>query len=114
MVELTPAGMDNPLFAGFDAEFVVMESHRDAVLTLPPRAELLAGNAHTQIQAFGVEDRMFGVQFHPEMSGEILRYVWAERRDRLRGEVSFDLDEALDTAEADASRIFHNFIAILS
>jgi GMP synthase (glutamine-hydrolysing) len=112
-VELTPAGMNSPLFAGFDAEFVVMESHRDAVLTLPSGAELLVANAHTPIQAFGVEERLFGVQFHPEMSGDILRYVWTERRDMLRGEVSFDLDEALNSAEADASRIFQNFIAIL-
>lgn len=112
-VELTSVGVNSPLFSGFDAEFDVMESHRDAVLTLPPGAELLAANTHTPIQAFGVEDRMFGVQFHPEMSGDILRHVWAERRDRLRGEVSFDLDEALDTADADASQIFHNFIAIL-
>ena len=112
-VELTSVGVNSLLFSGFDAEFVVMESHRDAVLTLPPGAQLLAANAHTPIQAFGVEDRMFGVQFHPEMSGDILRYVWAERRDRLRGEMSFDLDKALDTADAEASRIFHNFIAIL-
>jgi GMP synthase (glutamine-hydrolysing) len=112
-VELTPAGLESPLFAGFDAEFEVIESHRDAVLTLPPGAKLLAANAHTPIQAFSVEERFFGVQFHPEMDGEILRHVWTERREKLRGEVGFDLDQALDTADADASRIFRNFVAIL-
>jgi GMP synthase (glutamine-hydrolysing) len=112
-VKLTPAGLDNPLFTGFDVEFDVIESHRDAVLTLPPGAKLLASNAHTPIQAYSVDDRFFGVQFHPEMNGEILRYVWAERRKKLRGEVSFDLDQALDMAEADASRIFRNFVATL-
>src|SRR4029434_641474 len=33
-VKLTPAGLDSPLFTGFEAEFDVIESHRDAVLTL--------------------------------------------------------------------------------
>jgi GMP synthase (glutamine-hydrolysing) len=113
-IKLTPAGLESPLFAGFNAEFDAIESHRDAVLTLPPEAQLLAGNAHTPIQAFSVEKRFFGVQFHPEMDGEILRTVWSERRERLRGEVDFDLDLALDSADADASRIFRNFIAILS
>jgi GMP synthase (glutamine-hydrolysing) len=112
-VKLTPAGLDSPLFTGFDAEFDVIESHRDAVLTLPPGGKLLAANAHTPIQAYSVDDRFFGVQFHPEMNGEILRYVWSERREKLRGEVAFDLDQALDTAEADATRIFRNFVAIL-
>jgi GMP synthase (glutamine-hydrolysing) len=112
-VELTAAGMENPLFAGFDAEFEVIESHRDAVLTLPVGAKLLATNEHTRIQAFSVDERFFGVQFHPEMDGEILRHVWTERRERVRGEVDFDLDRALDSAEADASRIFHNFIKLL-
>jgi GMP synthase (glutamine-hydrolysing) len=112
-VELTAAGLESPLFAGFDAEFGVIESHRDAVLTLPRGAKLLAANAHTPIQAFSVDERFFGVQFHPEMDGEILRQVWAERREKVRGTVDFDLDQALDSADADASRVFHNFAAIL-
>jgi GMP synthase (glutamine-hydrolysing) len=112
-VELTAAGLESPLFAGFDSEFDVIESHRDAVLTLPSGAKLLAANAHTPIQAFSVDERFFGVQFHPEMDGEILRHVWTERREKLRGTVDFDLDQALDSADADASRVFHNFVAIL-
>jgi GMP synthase (glutamine-hydrolysing) len=112
-VKLTDAGLESPLFAGFDPEFDVIESHRDAVFTLPAGARLLATNAHTPIQAFSVEDRFFGVQFHPEMNGEILRHVWTERRVKLRGQVGFDLDQALDSANADAPRLFHNFIAAL-
>lgn len=112
-VELTLAGLASPLFAGFDPTFRVIQSHRDAVLTLPPGAKLLATNAWTPVQAFSFEDRIFGVQFHPEMSGEILRHRWKERRERLRGQTGFDLDQALDSAEADASRVFHNFIAML-
>jgi GMP synthase (glutamine-hydrolysing) len=112
-VELTAAGLASPLFVGFGKEFAVIQSHRDAVLTLPAVAKVLAKNAHTPIQAYSVEDRVFGVQFHPEMNGEILRHRWAERRERLRGQMGFDLDQALDSAEADASRVLQNFVAIL-
>ena len=74
---------------------------------------MLATNAHTPIQAFSFEERIFGVQFHPEMDGEILRDRWKERREKLRGQVGFDLDQALDSAEADASRVIQNFVTIL-
>jgi GMP synthase (glutamine-hydrolysing) len=112
-VELTAAGSESPLFAGFDSQFSAIQSHRDAVLSLPANATLLATNAHTPIQAFSVGDRVFGVQFHPEMDGAILRHRWTERREKLRGQTAFDLDLALDSAEADASRIMPNFVAIL-
>jgi GMP synthase (glutamine-hydrolysing) len=112
-VELTPDGAESPLFAGFDAKFMAIQSHRDAILALPAEAKVLATNPHSPIQAFSVGDRVFGVQFHPEMDGEILRHRWVKRREKLRGQVGFDLDAALDTAEADASRVLRNFIALI-
>ena len=51
-LELTAAGRNSPLFAGFPAKFEALESHQDAVLALPPGAELLAKGEHTHIQAF--------------------------------------------------------------
>ncbi len=112
-VELTAEGQKDPLFAGFDKQFAAIQSHRDAVFALPPAVKVLATNARAPIQAFGADDRIFGVQFHPEMDGEILRHRWKERREKLRGQVGFDLDQALDTAEADASRVLTNFVAML-
>jgi GMP synthase (glutamine-hydrolysing) len=112
-VKLTPAGSRSPLFAGFPPEFSAIQSHRDAVLALSASATVLATNARAPIQAFSVDDRIFGVQFHPEMDGEILRHRWKERREKLRGQVGFDLDHALDSAEADASRVLHNFVSLL-
>ncbi|MBD5778268.1 type 1 glutamine amidotransferase [Pelagicoccus sp. NFK12] len=53
-----------------------VETHNDAVLTLPPDCELLASTAHTPVQAFALGDLLTGVQFHPEMNSEDLRYLW--------------------------------------
>lgn len=114
-VQLTAAALNSPLFAGMPEELRVIESHRDAVLILPPGAQLLAGNEHTPIQAFSVEERVFGVQFHPEMTGDLLRHLWSDRRERVRGEVDFSLDERLDSAgrTPEAERIFENFASIV-
>jgi GMP synthase (glutamine-hydrolysing) len=114
-ITLTPAGHASPLFAGLPATFRAIAGHQDAVLSLPPDAVLLATNFHTPIQAFAVGDYAFGVQFHPEMNGQILRTLWKDRRERLRGEVRFDLDAALDGAgeTPEAGRIFQNFTSLL-
>ncbi|HEY2343462.1 MAG TPA: type 1 glutamine amidotransferase [Chthoniobacteraceae bacterium] len=115
-ITLTPAGRQSALFAGMPSAFRVIESHQDAVLSLPDDAVLLASNAHTPVQAFALGSKTFGVQFHPEMNGEILRDVWRERREKLRGALRFDLDSALDSANGapEAAAVFRNFTALLS
>lgn len=114
-VHLTKAALDSPLFAGMPQQLRVIESHRDAVLELPANAELLASNQHTRTQAFAIGSDIFGVQFHPEMNGDLLRHLWLGRRDRVRGEVDFDLDAQLDSAGStpEAERIFENFATLI-
>jgi len=115
-VTLTTAGHQCGLFAGLPSPLRVIESHQDAVLTLPPDATLLGSTAHSSIQAFALGDRTFGVQFHPEMNGDILRHLWSGRRDRVRPLVPFDLDAALDSVgeTPDAARLFANFTALIT
>ncbi len=115
-VTITAAGRECGLFEGMPETLRVIESHQDAVLSLPPDATLLVENSHTPIQGFGIGSRAFGVQFHPEMDGILLRHLWAERRERLRPAMPFKLDTALDTAgeTPDAARIFANFVSLLN
>jgi GMP synthase (glutamine-hydrolysing) len=65
---LTAAGLADPLFAGVPRTFEVQASHEDEVAAAPPGGVVLAGNAHSAIQAFRVGRRLWAVQFHPELS----------------------------------------------
>lgn len=73
-VELTDAGRADPLFDGLDDAFDVQAAHEDAIVTAPraSRAVRLAGNAHTSWQALASGANVRAVQFHPEITAEIL------------------------------------------
>lgn len=81
-VELTGAGVGDPLFAGFPKRFRVQTTHEDRVSLPPPDATLLATNPHTEIQSIAVGALVRGVQWHPEVTVEIAE-DFAERRRHL-------------------------------
>jgi GMP synthase (glutamine-hydrolysing) len=102
-VELTAAGRDDPLFAGFPERFLVQTTHEDHVTELPAGAVLLAGNVHSPVQAAAIGPRTRTVQFHPEVTTPIAADFVARRRDQL----------ARDTVVVDAllaSRVLTNFV----
>jgi GMP synthase (glutamine-hydrolysing) len=110
-VTLTPAGRECALFDGLPDRFDVLSSHADAVLDLPPGAELTASGGFTPCQGFLFGPRLLGVQFHPESDPDTLRFLWSVRRDDWRPRVRFDLDHVLEHLEPTpvASRILRNF-----
>ncbi|MDW8344542.1 MAG: gamma-glutamyl-gamma-aminobutyrate hydrolase family protein, partial [Verrucomicrobiae bacterium] len=95
VVTLTEAGQRSALFAGLPKELEVLQSHQDAVLTLPAGAELLAEGNHTRVQAMRFGEWLWGVQFHPEQDPDILRFIWEPRRETWRDRCRFDLDQRL-------------------
>lgn len=69
-LQLTDTGLDHPMMAGRGNGYSVPCIHRDEVQALPEGATLLAGNAHSPVQALVYERagvRFWGVQYHPEM-----------------------------------------------
>ena len=112
LLELTHAGQNFPLFDGLPPKFDALLSHADAVLTLPPKCELLVTGDFTQIQAFHRDHLLMGVQFHPEMDPDTLRFIWSVRRDKWRDKVNFDLDQRLDSLQPTpfASKVLANFV----
>ncbi|MDI6906038.1 MAG: type 1 glutamine amidotransferase [Thermoanaerobacterales bacterium] len=67
-VSLTGAGQESPLFARFPESFPVFQWHEDA-FEPPPGAELLVyGDAGCWNQAFRFGNRVYGLQFHLEVT----------------------------------------------
>ncbi|PYT36617.1 MAG: GMP synthase [Acidobacteria bacterium] len=85
-VTLTAAGRLDPLFEGLPSPLPVLAMHEDRVETLPSDGVLLAGNDSAPIQAFRVDESVWGVQFHPEATTGILRELIKLRRERLEAE----------------------------
>lgn len=76
---LTEEGRTHPLMAGRKDGFAVPCIHRDEVQRLPEGAALLAGNAHSPVQAMAYEKGdicFWGVQYHPELTAlDIANYL---------------------------------------
>lgn len=72
-VELTADGAADPYFQGVPRRFLAQASHDDHVVALPPGARLLATNAHSEVQACRFNEMSLGVQFHPEITGDLQR-----------------------------------------
>jgi GMP synthase-like glutamine amidotransferase len=69
-VELTPEGLDDPLFSGFANPVETFQWHGAEVQTLPPGAALLASNGACAVQAMRVGRHAYGVQYHVEITPE--------------------------------------------
>jgi GMP synthase (glutamine-hydrolysing) len=85
-IYLTDAGRAHPLFAGRAPVFDGFTSHYDIVTALPPRAELLASNSFTEVQALTVDHdggSFWAVQYHPEYSPKDVADLARLRTDSL-------------------------------
>ncbi len=69
-VELTPAGMADPLFRGVRSPITVLQWHGAEVSSPPAGATVLARSEHCAVQAFRYGDRAYGLQYHVEIIGD--------------------------------------------
>ena len=105
-IYLTSEGDSSPLFKGIDKKSIVYESHKDTVTTLPKDAIVLASNDKGN-QSFQLYDTIYGVQFHPEFSIEIIRkYV------SIRSDQGVPVDNPLVLKSTNSHLVLHNFINI--
>ncbi|HHH28340.1 MAG TPA: glutamine amidotransferase [Polyangiaceae bacterium] len=101
----------DPLFEGIGPRFAANACHSDSVVALPDGARVLGrseGDPH-QVLRFG--QRSWGVQFHPEFDGDVMRRFIEARSEAILGE-GLDLTSleraARDTPDARA--VFRNFV----
>ena len=97
-VELTDAGLADPLFAGLPRVFEVYQWH-SYEFGLPPEAVSLA-SSDVCLQSFRAGPSAWGLQWHPEVTGgSILR--WAQEHRPAPGGVPVPIDmEALEAQVA--------------
>lgn len=70
-LELTAAGVADPLFAGLPRRFPVQLGHNDRVVELPPGAVELARTERCPVQVFRLTGApVWGCQFHVELTPE--------------------------------------------
>jgi GMP synthase (glutamine-hydrolysing) len=114
-VTLTGAAHADPLFDGLPEVVHVAVSHRQVVVEPPPGATLLATAAHDPHHAYRAGERAWGVQFHPEYDGDIVRAYLRERRGQLLSE-GLDPDAlARDARDTEHGRsVLRRFSAIVA
>lgn len=69
-VELTAAGKQDPLLAGFPERIAVLLGHKEACDTTPAGATLLITGTACPVQMFRVGENVYATQFHPEGDNE--------------------------------------------
>ncbi|MDP2698041.1 type 1 glutamine amidotransferase [Thalassospira sp.] len=110
-IRLNRAGVSHPLFAGKPANYSALTVHMDEVSIAPPGAVILAGNDHSHIQAFVMENdhyRFWGVQYHPEYTLAELAAIFRRYGDRLVSAGLFADTAALETMAADWAELHRN------
>jgi GMP synthase (glutamine-hydrolysing) len=72
-----PDSADDPLFAPVSGPVRAVQWNDDIVVRLPDGAVLLAETLRGEVQAARFAPTVWGVQWHPEAGGDIIR-VWAD------------------------------------
>lgn len=97
-LRLSSEADDDPLFSGLPPTFTANQSHGDTVSKLPPGARVLAANDHDPHQALRLGEKVWSVQFHPEIALHEARLIVEGHRDELE-EQGHDVDGLIAAAE---------------
>jgi GMP synthase (glutamine-hydrolysing) len=69
-IELTGAGLADPLLRGMPARFTAFTGHKEACSVLPAHAVLLASSQACPVHMFRIKENLYATQFHPELDAE--------------------------------------------
>ncbi len=111
LVAKRQAAAQDALFADLPITPDVLQWHVDEVTSLPAGATLLASSPGTEVQAFRVGPRAWGLQFHIETTPEIVA-EWA--REDAAALADYDVEAILRRAQAaheDIAEVWRPFAA---
>ncbi|GGH89802.1 glutamine amidotransferase [Arthrobacter liuii] len=69
-VELTEAGLQDPVLQGMPPTFTALTGHKEACTELPPHAVLLARSESCPVHMFRIRTNLYATQFHPELDAD--------------------------------------------
>ena len=105
--------VNDPLFDGLPPQFSVVQTHSDAVLTGVPGGQVLASNENTENQAMALGDRVRSVQWHPEMTAEIIEMYIELREAEIIAELGKQAIDKLRSSlrpVVSGQKILENFV----
>ena len=105
-INLTSSGSKSLLFKGLHETFEVYESHHDTVVDIPEEINVLAQNEYG-LQSFSYSDYVFGVQFHPEFSYDVMKAYYEARKNKLKNK-----DKYYVVNQNQGVKVLNNFIDI--
>lgn len=108
-VSLTEAGIGDTLFRGLPSTLEVLQWHED-MFHVPERGTLLATSEDCPHQAFRL-GKAFGVQFHVEVTREMLS-EWFARSEELPG-ILERYDHLEPELNSQAQTMYENFLSVV-
>jgi GMP synthase-like glutamine amidotransferase len=106
-VQFTEEGCADPLFQGLPGYQQVVQWHEDT-FNIPPNGVLLATNSYTRNQAFRVGRCAYGLQYHIELTPEMLD-TWLRFPDYKKEIIKVKGPDAPDAIERERSSYYPIF-----
>ncbi len=104
---------DDPLFRGLPRDLTLNATHVDTVHDLPAGARPLLTTKQERHAAYALKTHVWGVQFHPEIDGDIMRGYVDARAHVLRSEgIDTDGLRASCTDTPHGVQILKNFVRL--
>jgi GMP synthase (glutamine-hydrolysing) len=111
-VDWLPAAADDPLFGRvYERPAVAVYWNHDLVTRVPATGHMLACAATGEIQALRLGERLWGVQFHPEVSPSLAR-TWADEEQSTVARP--ELDEVVQAVRVHESTLQDTWSALAS
>ena len=105
-VHFHPAAEDDPVFGGLPSPAMFFHWHSEA-FTLPPGADSLAYSDKCRQQAFRYREIVYGIQFHPEITPEMI-LDWCDQPVN-RGDAD-TLDDPIDPYAAETAPLAQHIL----
>ena len=110
-VNLNEAGKRDPLFQGLEKEFSVFQWHEDS-FDIPAGGILLASSAVGINQAFRLGSNAYGLQFHIEVTPEMIE-DWMKEYKNSNKEMVAEAHSMKKVFQAQANLVYNNFAGII-